>query len=106
MSPVFRKPIARKSAFEPKETDNLLFPEVKMSENGPNKLKLLLQCTPTQVDSHLYEKYFMPWDGQTVEGYCKFRSMLENYIRNAPLVTVTEQVNAEGLLLAGTPKTN
>jgi hypothetical protein len=43
-----------------------------------------------------------PWTGHIVEGYCKFRAMLDEYIKQDPLNNVNDRVNAISLLFSGT----
>jgi hypothetical protein len=58
------------------------------------------------ASSTTYEKSYTPWPGHTVEGYCKFRTMLDKCIKQSPLNNVNERVNTVSLLLSGTPLSN
>jgi hypothetical protein len=80
------------SGFEVQVTDNPcwqapipLYPEPDMGETEIKKVKVKLRRNPTVASSPTYEKSYTPWTGHTVEGYCKFRTMLEEYIKQAPL---------------------
>jgi hypothetical protein len=111
---MFSKLILRKSSgFEVRVTDNprwqapiWLYPEPSTDETKIKKVKVTLRRNPTVASSPTYEKSYTPWTGHTVEGYCKFRAMLYEYIKQAPLNNVNEWVNAISLLLSGTPLSN
>jgi hypothetical protein len=108
---MFSKLIPRKSAgFEVQVTDNPRwqapiphYPETNTGETKIEKVKVKLRRNPTVASSPTYEKSYTPWTGHTVEGYWKFRAMLDEYIKQAPLNNVTERVNAVLLLLCETP---
>jgi hypothetical protein len=53
-----------------------------------------------------YENSYTPWTGHTVEGYCKFKVMFDEYIKQDTLNNVNEWVNAILLLFSGTPLRN
>ena len=86
---MFSKLIPRKSnGFEVRVTENPrwqapipLFPEPNEGETGTEMVKLKLRRNPTVTSSPTYEKSYTPWTGHTVEGYCKFRAMLDKYIK-------------------------
>jgi hypothetical protein len=111
---MFSKQIPRESfGFEVQVTNNprwqapiSLYPEPDTGETEIEKVKVKLSRNPTVVSSPTYEKTYTPWTGHTVEGYCKFRAILDEYIKQAPLNNVNEQVNAISLLLSGTPLSN
>ena len=69
-------------------------------------VKLKLRRNPTVALSPTYEKSYAPWTGHTVEGYCKFRAMLDEYIKQAPLNNVQERAAAITYLLCGTSLSN
>jgi RNase H-like domain found in reverse transcriptase len=107
---MFSKLIPRKSTgFEVGVTENprwqapiLLYPESVEAK----MVKVKLRRNPTVASSAEYEKSYMPWTGHTVEGYCKFRAMIDEYIEQAPLNNVNERVSAIPFLLSGTPLSN
>ena len=99
--------------FEARVTDNPkhkapipLFPEPDSTEGVLAPVKVKLRRNPEQPKSELYEKFYTPWMGHTVEGFCKFRAMLDEYTSNAPLTNVNERVSAVSILLSGTPLAN
>ena len=108
------KLVPRKSGdFEARVTDNPkhkapipLFPEPDSTEGVLAPVKVKLRRNPEQPKSELYEKFYTPWMGHTVEGFCKFRAMLDEYTSNAPLTNVNERVSAVSILLSGTPLAN
>jgi hypothetical protein len=71
-----------------------------------DKVKVTLRQNPVQTTSPIYKKTYTPWTGHTVKGYCKFRAMLDEYSRQAPLNNVNKRVGAVILLLSGTPLSN
>jgi hypothetical protein len=75
-------------------------------ETKIEKVKVKLLRNPTVASPPTYEKSYTPWTGHSVEGYCKFRAMLGECIKQAPLNNVNERVNAVSLLLSGTPLSN
>jgi hypothetical protein len=77
-----------------------------MSEIKIKTVKVKLQRNPIIGSSPTYEKSYMPWTGHTVEGYCTFRAMLDEYVKQAPFNNMNEWVNAFSLLLSGTPLSN
>jgi hypothetical protein len=83
-----------------------LYPEPDTGETEIKKVKVKLRRNPTVASSPTYKKSYTPWTGHTVEGYCKFRAMLDEYIKQAPLNNVNERVNTVSLLLSGTPLSN
>ena len=80
-----------------------LYPEPDMTELEVDKVKIKI---PGQTTSPIYEKTYTPWTGYTVEGYCKCRATLHEYMQQAPLNSVNERVGAVTLLLSGTPLAN
>jgi hypothetical protein len=56
-----------------------------------------LRRNPTVASSPTYEKSYMLWNGHSVEGYCKSRAMLDEYVKQAPLNNVNERVNTVSL---------
>jgi hypothetical protein len=111
---MFSKLIPHKSSsFEVQVTNNphwqapiLLYPEPYTDETEMVKVKVKLRRNPTVESSPTYEKSYTPWTGHTLKGYCKFRAILDEYIKLAPLNNVNEQVNAISLILSGTPLSN
>jgi hypothetical protein len=111
---MFFKIIPRNSSgFEVQVTDNLrwqapipLCPEPDTGETKIKKVKVKLRRNPTVGSSTTYEKSYTLWTGHTIEGYCKFRAILDEYIKQAPLNNVNEWVNAISLLLSVTPLSN
>jgi hypothetical protein len=83
-----------------------LYPEPDMDETEIEKVKVKLRKNLTVASSPTYENSYTLWTGHTVEGYCKFRAKLGEYIKQAPLNNVNERVNAVSLLLSGTPQSN
>jgi hypothetical protein len=77
-----------------------------MGETEIKKVKIKLRRNPMVALSPTYEKSSTPWTGHTVQGYCKFRAMFDEYIKQAPLNNVNERVNAVSLLYRGTPLSN
>jgi hypothetical protein len=77
-----------------------------MGETKIKKVKVKLRRNPTVVSSPIYEKSYTPWTGYTVEEYCKFRVMIDEYIKQAPLNNVNKRMNAVSLLRSGTPLSN
>jgi hypothetical protein len=53
------------------------YPEPDTGETEMEKVKVKLRRNPTVASSPTYEKSYTPWTGHTVEGYCKFRAMLD-----------------------------
>jgi hypothetical protein len=70
------------------------------------KVKVKLLRNPTVASSLNNEKSYTPLTGHTVEVYCKFRAMLDEYIKQSPLNYMNERMNAISLLLSGTPIRN
>jgi hypothetical protein len=111
---MFSKLIPHKSSgFEARVIDNPrwqapipLYPESDTGETEIKKVKVKLRRNPKVASSPTNKKSYAPWTGHTVEGYCKFRAMLDENIKQAPLNNVNEQVNAISLLLSGTPLSN
>jgi hypothetical protein len=91
---MFSKLIPRKSSgFEVQVTNNprwqapiLLYPEPDTGETEIEMVKVKLRRNPTVASSPNYEKSYTPWTGHTVEEYCKFRAMLDEYIKQVPLI--------------------
>jgi hypothetical protein len=77
-----------------------------MGETKIQKVKVKLPRNPTVASSTTYEKSYTPWTGHTVEGYFKFRVMLDEYINQAPLNNMNEWLNTASLLLSGTTLSN
>jgi hypothetical protein len=69
-------------------------------------VKVKLRRNPTVASSPTYEKSYTPWTGNRIEGYSKFRAILDKYMKQAPLNNVNERVNAVSLLLSRTPLSN
>jgi hypothetical protein len=111
---MFSKLTPRKSSdFEVQVTNNPcwqapipLYAEPNTCETEIKKVKVKLRKNPMVASSPTYEKSYTPWTGHTIEGYCKFRAILDEYIKQAPLNNVNEWVNAVSLLLSGTPLSN
>jgi Reverse transcriptase (RNA-dependent DNA polymerase) len=111
---MFSKAIPRKPiGFEIRESENQswkapipLFPEPDSGNTETEMVKVKLRRYPTVASSATYEKSYTPWAGHTVEGYCKFRAMLDEYIKQAPLRNINERVPAVSYLLSGTPLSN
>jgi hypothetical protein len=94
-------------------TDNLcwqalfpLYPDPDTGETKLKKVKLNFHRNPTVASFPTYEKSYTLWTGNIVEGYCKFRPMLDEYINQAPLNNVKERVNTVLPLLSRTPLSN
>jgi hypothetical protein len=93
---MFSKAIPRKpTGFKVRKTENPrwkalipLYPEPDSGNEETETVKVKLRRDPTVVTSATYEKSYTPWAGHTVEGYCKFRAMLDEYIKQAPLRNV------------------
>jgi hypothetical protein len=100
----------KSSGFEVKVIDNprwkapiLLYPEPDTGETKIKMVKVKIHRNPTVASSPTYEKSYTPWTGHKVEGYCKCKVILDEYVKQAPLNNVNERVNAVSLLLSGTP---
>jgi hypothetical protein len=65
-----------------------------MGESKIEKVKLKLSRSPTIASSPNYEKSYTPWTEHTAEGYCKFRVILDQYVKQDLLNNVNEQVNS------------
>jgi hypothetical protein len=63
----------------------LLYAETDKGETKIKKVKVKLPRNPTVAPSSTYEKSYTLWNGNgnTVEGYCKFRAMLDEYLKKA-----------------------
>jgi hypothetical protein len=61
-----------------------LYPEPDTGETEIKKVKVKLRRNLTVASSPTYEKSYTPWAGHTVEGYCEFRVMLDEYINKLP----------------------
>jgi hypothetical protein len=83
-----------------------LFPEPDSADTNAAPIKVKLRRNPILANSEIYEKFYTPWTGHTVEVYCKFRVMLKEFIKNAPLTQPNEQVTVIYLLLNGIPLIN
>jgi hypothetical protein len=95
--------LCKLAGFEVQVTNNPLYPEPDMGETKIEKVKVNICRNPTIASSPNYEKSYTAWNGHTVAGYYKFRAMLDEYIKQAPLNNVNEWVNTISLLLSGTP---
>jgi hypothetical protein len=62
--------------------------------------------SPIPLHQSTYEMSYTTWTGHTVKGYCKFRAILDEYVKQAPLSNVNDQVNAVSFLLSGVPLSN
>jgi hypothetical protein len=72
----------------------LLYPKPNTGETKIKKVKVKLPRNPTVVSSPTYERFYILWTGYIAEGYCKFWSILDEYINQAPLNNMNERVNA------------
>jgi hypothetical protein len=61
-------------------------------------VKVKLCRNPAQRNSSVYLKIYTQWMGCVVEGYCKFRAMLNKCTQQALLNNVKERVGAITLL--------
>jgi hypothetical protein len=77
-----------------------------MGETEIEKVKVKLLRNPTIALSPNHEKSYTPWTRNTVEGYCKFRVMLDEYIKQISINNLIERINSVSLLLSGTPLSN
>jgi hypothetical protein len=100
----------RTGEFEVRSTENPkhkapipLFPEPDSADTNAAQVKVKLRRDPLHAKSELYEKFYTPWTGHTVKGYCKFRVMLDEYVKNAPLTKPNERVTGMTILLNGIP---
>ena len=107
------KPIPKKEQLEgsltPKVTTESrykapipLYPEVRAEKNiEPVKLKLKKNPAGPNTAANQYEKFYQPFDGDTVEEYCEFRVLLEHYIANAGVTSEAEKITSVEMLLTG-----
>jgi hypothetical protein len=72
----------------------LLYSYPDTSETKIKKVNVKIQRNRTISSTTTYGKFYMLWTGNKVEEYCKFRIMLDKYIKQSPLNNVNEQVNA------------
>jgi hypothetical protein len=108
---MFSKLILHKLAsFEVQVTNNLcwqapilLYPESKTGKTKIKKVKAKHCRNPIITSSPIYEKSYMQWTGQRVEGCYKSRAMINEYIKQNPLNNVNEQANVLSLLLSWIP---
>jgi hypothetical protein len=77
------------------------YPEPDTGETEIKKVEVKLRRNPTVASSPNYEKSYTPWTEHIVEGFCKFRAMLDEYIKQASLNNLNERVNALSLLISG-----
>jgi hypothetical protein len=78
------------------------YPEPNTGEIEIEKFKVKLCRIPTTATFPTFEKSYMPWAGQTVEGYCKVRAILVEYIKQDLLNNLNKRVNAISLILSRT----
>jgi hypothetical protein len=83
-----------------------LHQEPDTGETKIEKVKVKLCRTPTLTSYSTYEMSYPTCTGHKVNGYCKFRAILDEYVKQAPLNNVNDQVNAVSFLLSGVPLSN
>ena len=76
-----------------------LFVEKDGSDES-QKIKVKLHQDPTK-DQPKSSREFILWSGNTAEGYCKWRELLEHYIEYRPLDTLAKKFNGMTELLYG-----
>jgi hypothetical protein len=96
----------RRTAFLKFQALILLFPESNEMEREVDKVKVKLFRNPSQANSSIFGKTYTPWTGHTVEGYCNFRSRLNQYVQQAPLNNLKKRVGAITLPSSGMPLAN
>jgi hypothetical protein len=84
----------------------LHYPEPNTGEIKIEKIKVKLSRNPTTLSFPNFEKSCTPWTGHTVEGYCRFRAILVEFIKQALINNLNKRVNAVSVILSGTSLRN
>ena len=82
-----------------------LYPE-QDKDNMPTEIKVKARRNPASVTSGTYEKVYTTFSGSAEEGYCKFRTDLDDCVEQTAINAALGKFNAVGHLLTGTPRSN
>ena len=82
-----------------------LYPE-KDNDNMSTEIKVKARRNPACATSGTYEKVYTTYSGSTVEGYCQFRTDLDDYIEQTAINTALGKFNAVGYLLTDMLRSN